>query len=53
MKQIMSKLPVFTNGRVHALARNPVLTTKAQQHLQFRKYIEELIGGCYDGELPS
>lgn len=43
VKQIISKLPLFTNGQLQALMRDPILQEKRAEHVQFQKYALELM----------
>lgn len=43
VKQIISKLPLFTNGQLQVLMREPVLQDKRQEHVKFCKHCLELI----------
>ena len=42
-RQIMSKLPVFTQGQVQLLMREPILQEKRAEHVKFQRYGLELI----------
>ena len=42
-RQIMSKLPIFTNGELQTLVRGPVLQDKRTEHVKFQEYAMELI----------
>ena len=42
-RQIMSKLPIFTNGELQQLVRGPVLQDKRTEHVKFQEYAMELI----------
>ena len=42
-RQIMSKLPIFTNGELQGLVRGPVLQDKRTEHVKFQEYALELI----------
>ncbi len=35
-KQIMSKLPIFNNGQLQQLVREPVLQDKRTEHVKFQ-----------------
>lgn len=43
VRQIMSKLPLFTNGQLQSLMRDPILQEKRSEHVQFQKYALELM----------
>lgn len=43
VRQIISKLPLFTNGQLQSLMRNPILQEKRTEHVQFQKYALELM----------
>lgn len=43
VKQIISKLPLFTSGQLQLLTRDPILQEKRSEHVQFQKYALELI----------
>ncbi|KAK6624133.1 hypothetical protein RUM44_010991 [Polyplax serrata] len=43
VRQIVSKLPVLSNGSMQVLLRDPILQEKRQEHVQFQKYYLELI----------
>lgn len=43
VRQIISKLPLFTNGQLQALLRDPILQEKRTEHVQFQKYALELM----------
>ena len=42
-KQIMSKLPIFFNGQLQQLVREPVLHDKRTEHVKFQRYAHELM----------
>nr|XP_002123152.1 DDB1- and CUL4-associated factor 1 isoform X2 [Ciona intestinalis] len=42
VKQIASMLPMFNNGQLQALTRQPVMQDRKKQHARFCKYMEEL-----------
>ncbi|CAB4067398.1 DCAF1 [Lepeophtheirus salmonis] len=42
-KQIMSKLPIFTNGELQQLVREPVLLDKRGEHVKFQQYAHDLL----------
>ncbi|KRT78245.1 hypothetical protein AMK59_6678 [Oryctes borbonicus] len=44
VRQIVSKLPMFTNGHLQNLMRDPILQEKRQEHVLFQKYALELLG---------
>ncbi len=41
--QIMSKLPIFNNGSLTMLVREPVLPDHRDEHLKFQRYAHELL----------
>lgn len=41
--QIISKLPLFTNGQLQNLIRDPILQEKRTEHVQFQKYAVDLL----------
>ena len=41
--QIMSKLPIFNNGVLTMLVREPVLSDNLSEHLKFQKHAQELL----------
>lgn len=43
VRQIISKLPLFTNGQLQGLMRDPILQEKRVEHVQFQKYALELM----------
>ena len=43
VRQIISKLPLFTNGQLQSLMRDPILQEKRTEHVQFQKYALELM----------
>lgn len=43
VRQIISKLPLFVNGQLQALMRDPILQEKRSEHVQFQKYALELL----------
>lgn len=43
VRQIISKLPLFTNGQLQALMRDPILQDKRQEHVRFQKHALELL----------
>lgn len=49
VKQIMGKLPLFTNGQLEVLIREPILQEKRTEHVQFQQYALELIE-CISGK---
>ena len=48
--QIISKLPMFTNGLLQILTREPVLQDKRAEHVMFQKHAHELIKMVSRGE---
>lgn len=43
VRQIISKLPLFQNGELQTLIRDPILQEKRAEHVSFQKYALELI----------
>lgn len=43
VRQIISKLPIFVNGQLQQLMRDPILQEKRAEHVKFQKYALELI----------
>ncbi|KAL1514105.1 hypothetical protein ABEB36_003422 [Hypothenemus hampei] len=43
VRQIVSKLPLFTSGELQNLMRDPILQEKRQEHVAFQKYALELL----------
>ncbi|CAH2000052.1 unnamed protein product [Acanthoscelides obtectus] len=43
VRQIVSKLPLFTGGQLQNLMRDPILQEKRQEHVMFQKYALELL----------
>ncbi|XP_053986195.1 protein mahjong [Hylaeus anthracinus] len=43
VRQIISKLPMFTDGQIQALMKDPILQEKRQEHITFQKYALELM----------
>lgn len=43
VKQIISKLPLFTTGQLQSLMKNSILQEKRQEHVMFQKYALEII----------
>lgn len=43
VRQIIGKLPLFTNGQLQSLMRDPILQEKRTEHVQFQKYALELM----------
>ncbi|EFA04458.2 Protein mahjong-like Protein [Tribolium castaneum] len=43
VRQIVSKLPLFTSGQLQNLMRDPILQEKRQEHVTFQKYALELL----------
>lgn len=43
VKQIISKLPLFSSGQIQTLMKEPVLQDKRSVHMRFCKYAAELI----------
>lgn len=43
VRQIISKLPMFTDGQIQLLMKDPILQEKRQEHVMFQKYALELM----------
>ncbi|XP_055624237.1 protein mahjong isoform X2 [Toxorhynchites rutilus septentrionalis] len=43
VQQIIGKLPLFVNGQLQSLMRDPILQEKRAEHVQFQKYALELM----------
>lgn len=43
VQQIIGKLPLFTNGQLETLIRDPILQEKRAEHVRFQKYAIELM----------
>ncbi|XP_038069223.1 DDB1- and CUL4-associated factor 1-like [Patiria miniata] len=43
VRQIVSKLPLFSSGQLQVLVKEPVLQDKQSEHLKFCRYASELI----------
>lgn len=43
VRQIVGKLPLFVNGQLQQLMRDPILQEKRFEHVQFQKYALELL----------
>lgn len=43
VRQVISKLPLFTNGELQSLMKDPILQEKRVEHVQFQKYALELM----------
>lgn len=43
VRQIISKLPLFVNGQLQTLMRDPILQEKRSEHVQFQTYALELL----------
>lgn len=43
VRQIISKLPLFTSGQLQALMKEPILQDKRTEHIKFCKYCLQLI----------
>ena len=48
-RQIMSKLPIFTNGQLQQLVREPILQDKRAEHVKFQQYAHKLIKKVVEG----
>lgn len=53
VRQIISKLPLFTNGQLQNLMRDPILQDKRQEHVKFQKYAVELLERVYGKSKPN
>lgn len=53
VKQIISKLPLFTTGQIQSLMRDPILQEKRQEHVMFQKYALELMERVSGKTKPS
>ncbi|KAI5735047.1 hypothetical protein M8J77_013441 [Diaphorina citri] len=57
VRQIMSKLPLFTSGQLQSLMRDPILQDKRQEHIMFQKYglelMERVSGGKHNKTTPA
>ncbi|XP_073974899.1 lisH and WD40 domain-containing protein mahjong [Rhodnius prolixus] len=43
VRQIISKLPLFTSGQLQNLMKDPILQDRRQEHVTFQKYALELL----------
>nr|KAG5696452.1 hypothetical protein BaRGS_020989 [Batillaria attramentaria] len=43
VKQIVSKLPIFNNGQLQSLMKEPILQDRRQEHVKFCKYASQLL----------
>ena len=43
VRQIISKLPMFIDGQIQSLMKDPILQEKRQEHVMFQKYALELM----------
>ncbi|ESO82730.1 hypothetical protein LOTGIDRAFT_184499, partial [Lottia gigantea] len=43
LRQIISKLPMFNNGQLQMLMKEPILQDKRPEHIKFCKYASELL----------
>ncbi|XP_063231311.1 protein mahjong isoform X2 [Bacillus rossius redtenbacheri] len=43
VQQIISKLPLFTNGQLQLMMRDPILQDRRLEHVMFQKYAMELL----------
>lgn len=43
VRQVIGKLPLFTNGQIQVLMKEPILQDKRSEHIKFCKYCIELI----------
>ncbi|XP_069696548.1 DDB1- and CUL4-associated factor 1 isoform X2 [Periplaneta americana] len=53
VRQIISKLPLFTNGQLQMLMRDPILQDKRQEHVSFQKSALELMERVSGKTKPS
>ncbi|PSN42103.1 DDB1- and CUL4-associated factor 1 [Blattella germanica] len=53
VRQIISKLPLFTNGQLQMLMRDPILQDKRQEHVSFQKSALELLERVSGKSKPS
>ncbi|XP_077295006.1 lisH and WD40 domain-containing protein mahjong [Arctopsyche grandis] len=53
VRQIISKLPLFTTGQIQSLMRDPILQEKRQEHVMFQKYALELMERVSGKTKPS
>ncbi|XP_049859557.1 DDB1- and CUL4-associated factor 1-like [Schistocerca gregaria] len=53
VRQIVGKLPLFTNGQLQLLMRDPILQDKRQEHFIFQKYALELMERVSGKAKPS
>lgn len=57
VRQIMSKLPLFTSGQLQSLMKDPILQDKRQEHVMFQKYglelMERVSGGKHNKSSPA
>ncbi|XP_041347553.1 DDB1- and CUL4-associated factor 1-like [Gigantopelta aegis] len=52
VRQIINKLPLFNNGQLQSLMKEPVLQDKRQEHIRFCKYASDLLERV-SGKQPS
>lgn len=43
VRQIISQLPLFTDGQLQVSMKDPILQEKRQEHVIFQKYVLELM----------
>ncbi|KAF7988328.1 hypothetical protein HCN44_000901 [Aphidius gifuensis] len=53
VRQIISKLPMFTTGHIQSLMKDPILQEKRQEHVTFQKYALELMERVSGKAKPS
>ncbi|CAK9822406.1 DDB1- and CUL4-associated factor 1 [Anthophora retusa] len=53
VRQIISKLPMFTDGQIQALMKDPILQEKRQEHVTFQKYALELMERVFGKAKPT
>ncbi|PNF26674.1 DDB1- and CUL4-associated factor 1 [Cryptotermes secundus] len=53
VRQIISKLPLFTNGQLQMLMRDPILQDKRMEHVRFQKSALELMERVSGKTKPS
>lgn len=49
VRQIISQLPMFTEGQIQALMKDPILQEKRQEHVTFQKHALDLLE-CVSGK---
>lgn len=53
VKQIISKLPLFSSGKLQELMQNPILQDKRQEHVSFQRYALECMERVSGKAKPS